>query len=79
MYTELRIDMENRYDNGQFVVVANPYENCYYVVNTETGITESRETVESTAKFKCDAYRDVAIKHRKQADMVAASKEGTLE
>lgn len=57
------INMEIRYDNGYFKVVANPYEDCYYVVNKQTEINESTETAEATAKFKADALRAVTIKH----------------
>lgn len=55
--------MEVRYDNGYFKVVANPYEDCYYVVNKHTGIADGKETSEVRAKFSADGMRDATIKH----------------
>ena len=55
--------MEVRYDNGYFIVVANPYEDCYYVVNKGTNISEATEKAETTAKYKADALRAVTLKH----------------
>lgn len=57
------MSMGIQYDNGYFTVVANPYEDCYYVVNKRTDIAESKENAETTAKFKADALRSVTIKH----------------
>lgn len=66
--------MEVRYDNGYFKVVANPYDNCYYVVNKSTEISESEEKAEATAKFKADALKEVTIKH----NLVRGEVEGSV-
>lgn len=54
--------MEVVYDNGLYHVVANPFEHCYYIVNSRTKQVEGNEKAEPTAKFKANALKEVTIK-----------------
>lgn len=65
--------LEAIYDNGYFKVVANSYENCYYVVNKKTGAVDIREESEPRALFAADGARDALVKHNGKRGEVDAA------